>query len=82
MTSQEMCPRNSGYRVSEAAGVGHPTGQGSRGTAVVVLVFAPVSVVFPATALELKQVGKRAAVTTKAPRQTAGRGPARGRCDL
>lgn len=49
-----------GYLVSDAAGVGHPAGQGSGRVAVVVLVFAPIPVVFPATALELRgrQAGK------------------------
>lgn len=57
-----------GYRVSDAAGVGNPAGQGSRGIAVMVLVFAPIPVVFPATALELrgKQARKGAAVTAEA----------------
>lgn len=41
-------------RVPDAAGVGHPAGQGPGGAAVMVLIFAPVSVVFPATALELR----------------------------
>lgn len=42
------------YRVPDAAGVGYTAGQGPGGAAVVVLVFAPVSVVLPATALELR----------------------------
>lgn len=75
-----MCPRNSGYRVSEAAGVGHPTGQGSRGTAVVVLVFAPVSVVFPATALELKEEasGEESCRHHQGPQADSREGPSQG----
>lgn len=52
-------PGSREYRVSEAAGIGHPAGQGSGGVAVVVLVFAPISVVFAATALELREEASR-----------------------
>lgn len=55
----QRVPGSREYRVSEAAGVGHPAGQGSGGIAVVVLVFAPVAVVFAATALELREEASR-----------------------
>lgn len=69
LKDERRVPGRGGYRVSHAAGIGHPTGQRPGGAAVVVLVFAPIPVVFPATALELrgKQAGKGAAVTVEAP---------------
>jgi len=53
LKDERRVPGRGGYRVSHAAGIGHPTGQRPGGAAVVVLVFAPIPVVFPATALEL-----------------------------
>ena len=57
--------------------MGHPAGQGSGGSAVVVLVSAPVSVVFPATALKLREEasGEESCVTTKAPGADSREGP-------
>lgn len=77
-------PRGSEYRVSDAAGVGHPAGQRSGGVAVVVLVFAPVLVVFPATALKLREEASREGSfrQRRAPGQAAGGGPGRRQCNL
>lgn len=78
-------PRSNGYRVPEAAGVGHPAGQRARGIAVMVLVFAPVSVVFPATALKLEEeTGRQGELLSplryplRRPQQRAGKGPPGG----
>lgn len=71
-------PRSGGYRVSDAAGVGHPTSQRSGGVAVVILVFTPVFVVFSATALKLREeASKKGSFCHCRGPGTAGGGPGR-----